>query len=75
MAQRSMKVPTIASVRPWLALSYGVRLQDPAEQVAPRDEPEAPIEVEFEGLSEAEQRAALAAFPGGRRFVLKSAKH
>lgn len=26
--------------------------------------------ISFEGLTEAEQRAALAAFPGGKRFVL-----
>jgi hypothetical protein len=28
--------------------------------------------VRFEGLTDAEQEAALAAFPGGRRFVLAS---
>jgi len=33
--------------------------------------PEAPLEVAFVGLTEDEQRAALAAFPGGRRFRLK----
>jgi hypothetical protein len=27
--------------------------------------------ISFEGLTEAEQQAALAAFPGGRRFVLQ----
>lgn len=75
MAQHSMKLPAIASVRPWLAVSDGVHLQDPSERVAPIDAPEAPIEVEFVGISEDEQRAALAAFPGGRRFVLKSRRH
>jgi hypothetical protein len=38
--------------------------------MAPAALPESPIEVEFEGLTLDEQRAALAAFPGGRRFVL-----
>jgi hypothetical protein len=28
--------------------------------------------VSFEGLSEREQEAALAAFPGGKRFVLEN---
>ncbi len=28
--------------------------------------------VQFEGLTDAEQQTALAAFPGGRRFVLAS---
>jgi hypothetical protein len=32
--------------------------------------PEVPLAVEFVGISEEEQRAALAAFPGGRRFQL-----
>lgn len=32
--------------------------------------PEVPIVVEFVGISEAQQRAALSAFPGGKRFVL-----
>jgi hypothetical protein len=41
-------------------------------QVAPVDGPELPMLVRFEGLTEAEQRAALAAFPGGSRFVLAS---
>ena len=38
--------------------------------VAPVDEPETPLTVEFEGLTPDEQRAALAAFPGGKRFQL-----
>jgi hypothetical protein len=32
--------------------------------------PEATLYVSFSGLTEAEQRSALAAFPGGRRFRL-----
>ena len=38
--------------------------------VAPADHPELPMLVQFEGLTKAEQRAAVAGFPGGRRFVL-----
>lgn len=38
--------------------------------IAPVNGPEAPMVVEFVGLTEAEQRAALEAFPGGRRFRL-----
>ena len=34
------------------------------------DAPEPPLVVEFVGISEAEQRAAIAGFPGGKRFVL-----
>jgi hypothetical protein len=34
------------------------------------DAPEAILAISFDGLTEAEQRAALAAFPGGRRFKL-----
>lgn len=34
------------------------------------DGPEAPIAIEFVGLTEEQARAALAAFPGGRRFRL-----
>jgi hypothetical protein len=45
------------------------------ETIAPANEPEAVLEVEFEGLTEAEQRAALAAFPGGRRFRLAARHH
>jgi hypothetical protein len=36
--------------------------------------PEAALDVEFVGISEAQQRAALAAFPGGRRFRLVTRK-
>ena len=38
--------------------------------VAPADHPELPMLVQFEGLTRAEQRAAVAGFPGGRRFIL-----
>lgn len=33
-------------------------------------EPEAEMQIVFEGLTEAEQLRALAAFPGGARFTL-----
>ena len=56
--------------RLWLAADHGVRLPPPRERIAPIDMPEVPLEIEFEGLSLEEQRAALSGFPGGRRFVL-----
>lgn len=53
----------------WLAAVDGLpTARHPA--VAPVDEPETPLTVEFEGLTPDEQRAALAAFPGGKRFQL-----
>lgn len=54
----------------WLAATDGHRMERPA--VAPIGGPEAPMAVRFEGLTDAQQRAALAAFPGGKRFVLAS---
>ena len=42
----------------------------PMADVAPIDAPEATLVVSFAGLTEAEQRRALAAFPGGKRFRL-----
>ena len=56
--------------RLWLASADGRTLKRPA--VAPVDAPEQLMTVQFEGLTEAEQQTALAAFPGGRRFVLAS---
>lgn len=53
----------------WLAAING-RPTAPHPPVAPIDEPETPLTVEFEGLTPEEQRAALAAFPGGKRFQL-----
>lgn len=38
--------------------------------VGPADHPELPMLVQFEGLTKTEQRAAIAGFPGGRRFIL-----
>lgn len=56
--------------RLWLAALRDRRLQ-PTTEIAPIDAPELPMTISFEGLTEAEQRAALAAFPGGRRFMLQ----
>lgn len=53
----------------WLAVVNGLP-RPPHPPVSPIDEPETPLTVEFEGLTPEEQRAALAAFPGGRRFQL-----
>ena len=58
--------------RLWLAARDGRRLAP--EPLNPIDEPEAPLEVEFVGLTLEEQHAALSAFPGGRRFILKDSR-
>jgi hypothetical protein len=55
----------------WLAASNDERLR-PTAPIAPVNAPELPMTVSFEGLTIAEQRAALAAFPGGKRFVLQA---
>ena len=73
---RQKPAPVTAShAKPWLAASHGRRLVHGDEMITPADEPEAVLEVEFEGLTESEQRAALAAFPGGRRFRLAARHH
>lgn len=41
------------------------------ENVPARNLPETTLVVAFQGLTEAEQQKALAAFPGGRRFRLE----
>lgn len=73
MAQRVQQ--RITTKRPgqrlWLAVLEGEWQPAPPEAILPADGPEAPLEIEFVGLSPMEQRAALAGFPGGRRFVLK----
>ena len=62
---------TEASARARLALAARLRpASRPVPHIAPKDEPEAIMTVSFEGLTEREQEAALAAFPGGKRFVL-----
>lgn len=62
---------TEASIRARQALAARRRSAPPAvPHIPPMDEPEAIMTVSFEGLTEREQEAALAAFPGGKRFVL-----
>jgi hypothetical protein len=56
--------------RLWLAAENGEQLPAPAQWLPPLEGPELPLEIEFEGLTHQEQRAALSAFPGGRRFIL-----
>jgi len=56
-----------ASVRLLLPVRSGSRM---LPFIAPVDAPELPLAISFEGLTLAEQRAALAGFPGGKRFVL-----
>ena len=43
--------------------------------IARADAAEAPLAVEFVGLTESEQRAAINAFPGGKRFLLVTRPH
>lgn len=38
--------------------------------IAPLDEPETPIEVEFVGLTPEQQQRALSGWPGAQRFTL-----
>jgi hypothetical protein len=40
------------------------------DRVPAVDAPEETLVISFSGISRAEQRAALAGFPGGKRFVL-----
>lgn len=62
--------PMIGAGRLWLAATEGRSVRRP--RILPPDRPELPMLVSFEGLSPDEQRKALGAFPGGRRFVLAS---
>ena len=39
------------------------------------DAPEPPLVVEFVGITEDQQRAAISGFPGGKRFVLAATEH
>ena len=73
---RQKPAPVNASQsKPWLAAKHGRLLLRNHESIAPPDEPETVLEVAFEGLTQAEQRAALAGFPGGRRFRLATSRH
>ncbi|WP_417309708.1 hypothetical protein [Devosia sp.] len=56
----------------WLAASDGRRLRQPSRPISHLDAPERVMKVRFEGIDESQQRAALAAFPGGGRFVLSN---
>lgn len=70
-SSRPPSEPPLAHAPLWLAASNGRRLRRPvSELVADINGPETIMEIEFFGITEAEQRAALAAFPGGKRFVL-----
>ena len=73
--QKPASAPRPQLPKLWLAAAHGRRLPRNDEIIAPPDEPEAIIEVEFEGLTEDEQRAALEGFPGGRRFRLANSAH
>ncbi|MGV3492142.1 MAG: hypothetical protein ACO1OG_12575 [Devosia sp.] len=53
----------------WLAAANDQRQQSRLK-LAPIDAPEVAMRISFEGLTDEEQRIALASFPGGRRFVL-----
>lgn len=54
----------------WLASADGRAM--PRPEITPIDGPERIMSVRFEGLTSAEQQSVLAAFPGGRRFVVAS---
>jgi hypothetical protein len=58
--QKPASAPRPQLPKLWLAAAHGRRL---------------PRKVEFEGLTEDEQRAALEGFPGGRRFRLATVHH
>jgi hypothetical protein len=73
--ERHKSPPPSASGRPrWLSMR-GYSLPRNRERIAAIDAPETILTVQFEGLTEAEQRAAIAGFPGGRRFRLAQSRH
>src|SRR5262245_2172688 len=72
MMDRSAYASTIVHLRPRLTIAASNGLHRSPMLVAPIDAPELPMVVSFEGLSPVEQRSVLAAFPGGRRFVLQT---
>jgi hypothetical protein len=63
---------TIPTGRPALRI-VAVRGEARPGGSEPFGAPEQPMAITFEGLTETQQRAALAAFPGGRRFQLETA--
>jgi hypothetical protein len=74
MRPSTIAAPTAARRRAALRLatSAGRAPADPSRRPMPGlfGAAEAPMVVSFEGLTEAQQRRALATFPGGRRFAL-----
>jgi len=74
IARRAVKLtsPLVsAQGRQWLAAANDTTPRSTL-RIAPIDQPELPVRIRFEGISTSEARAALAAFPGGKRFVLDS---
>lgn len=63
---------TAAGLRARMALAARMRQAEHSLNIAPKDQPETIMVVSFEGLTEREQEAALASFPGGKRFVLQA---
>lgn len=63
-------ISTLAGRRARLRLAAASQSRLERLAIGPADAPERQMLVSFEGLTPEEQRAALAAFPGGRRFVL-----
>jgi hypothetical protein len=71
MAQSATLHPSNAPSAIVLSLAGARRMAQQAPvTVSPLQEPEAPLVVEFVGLSEEQQRRALAGWPGGQRFRL-----
>jgi hypothetical protein len=67
--------PTEPTRHLWLAAANGHRLPRTGEPIAPVDAPESVLDIQFEGLTQDQQRAALEGFPGGRRFRLATTQH
>ena len=73
MERRAIRLTSPAASRRaklWLAAANDRRLR-PTMPIAPIDADEVPMAISFEGLTPAEQHRVLAAFPGGKRFVLQ----
>lgn len=64
-------MPEQRSDHPRLYLAAKDGKRPPSGQIPMPETPEDVLDVTFVGITEAEQRAALAAFPGGKRFRLK----
>jgi hypothetical protein len=70
MERRIVSLSSVANSRARSVLADRLA-QHPSPHVAPAHAPESIMAISFEGLTEREQEAALAAFPGGKRFVLQ----